>query len=205
MEIGRQIEEVANFVDTKSLQESSHYSAVKHNYSELEKEIENMTMLMETKLDAIMSEKYRQEQEIERLQDINEKTIDNLQQVKQRRNDAIAEETKTNEDLKRAQEKLAAADEALKQFRFEAASVQKQLESVPKLSQNKTLMYTISKLTLDETKKDNILKGFVINSVKDDVSTFTFNTEDPGVSSHFMTNYIWDLIAAGVSREWSSF
>ena len=35
MDIGQQIEEVANFVDTKSLQESSHVSAVKHNYAEV--------------------------------------------------------------------------------------------------------------------------------------------------------------------------
>ena len=66
-------------------------------------------------------------------------------------------------------------------------------------------MYSISKLTFDETKKDNIIKGFVINPAKDDVGTFTFNTQDPGVSSHFITNYIWDLIAAGASSEWNKF
>ena len=35
MDIGRQIEEVSKFVDTKSVQESSHVSAVKQNYAEV--------------------------------------------------------------------------------------------------------------------------------------------------------------------------
>ena len=38
MDIGRQIEEVSKFVDTKSVQESSHVSAVKQNYAEVNNE-----------------------------------------------------------------------------------------------------------------------------------------------------------------------
>ena len=75
--------------------------------------------------------------------------------------------------------------------------------NVPKLSQNKKLYYSISRLTFDKAAKPNQIKGFVVNPRKDDVNTFNFETGDEsGISSHFVTNYLWDLIAAGAAPEW---
>ena len=198
-----------------------------------------MALLFESKLDTILREKFKHEQQIERLLETYEKTNKQLQDAKMERNDALSKENQVNEDLKVAQENLSAVETALKNFETEVADVQKQLENVPKLSENKKLMYQISRLTFDVTKKDNIIKGFVINPIKEDVRTFSFNTKvslifttqvyyrndwsvvtcinhnfvvqkffvskDSGVSSHFITNYIWDLIAAGNNEKWNKF
>ena len=101
-----------------------------------------------------------------------------------------------------AEEKLKRANNALESFSIEAEMVSKKAANVPKLSQNKKMMYSISRLTLDTSAKEEEIKGFVVNPLKDDVNTFNFNTSDQGVSSHFITNYLWDLIAAGTSKEW---
>ena len=77
--------------------------------------------------------------------------------------------------------------------------------NVPKLTQTKRMLYSISRLTLDKSVKEDQIKGFVVNSLKSDVNPFSFNSNDEGVSSHFVTNYIWDLIAAGTSKGWSKF
>ena len=49
-----------------------------------------------------------------------------------------------------------------------------------------------------------IPQGFVVNPRKDDVNTFDFNYSDPGVSKQFVTNYLWDVIAAGVKPVWDN-
>jgi len=205
MEINGQIDEIVNFVDSKCLKDSSYLGPAQQNLTELEKELENLALLFESKLDTILREKFKHEQQIERLLETYEKTNKQLQDAKMERNDALSKENQVNEDLKVAQENLKAVETDLKTFETEVADVQKQLENVPKLSENKKLMYQISRLTFDVTKKDNIIKGFVINPIKEDVRTFSFNTKDSGVSSHFITNYIWDLIAAGNNEKWDKF
>ena len=173
---------------------------------QLEKELESMALQMENKLDAILGEKFKLEQEIERLQESLDKINEDFKKARMEKSEALAKEKILTEELKHAKDKLKEADEALDKFKNEAASVQKELENIPKLSESKTLMYKISRLTFDiNPKKENLLKGFVINPLKDDVNTFTFNTEDKAVSSHFITKYIWDLIAAGTHQEWSKF
>merc|ERR1712083_1239571 len=104
--------------------------------------------------------------------------------------------------LKASEAKLAELEEAILKYRDEAASVEKLVENIPKLSETRTLMYEISRLTFDVSKKEGIPKGFVVNPLKEDVNTFTFNKNDQGVSSHFITNHLWDIIGAGVSDQW---
>jgi hypothetical protein len=103
-----------------------------------------------------------------------------------------------------SEEKLQKVNDAFKNFKQEAEKVSEMAANVPKLSQNKKMMYSISRLTLDKSAKEEDIKGFVVNPLKDDVNTFNFNTSDQGMSSHFITNYLWDLIAAGTSKEWNT-
>ena len=76
--------------------------------------------------------------------------------------------------------------------------------NVPKLSQNKKLYYSVSRLTFDKSAKKNEVKGFVVNPRKDDVNTFNFTIGEEGVSPHFVTNYLWDVIGAGAAPEWDN-
>ena len=46
-----------------------------------------------------------------------------------------------------------------------------------------------------------MLKGFIINPIKNDVSTFKVDTEG-GKASQFQKQLIWDYIGAGVGKEW---
>lgn len=167
--------------------------------------MENLTLLMESKLDAIVEEKYKQEQEIEKLKEELERSSNELTKKKTEKAAKLARAKEINEQLRKTEARLAEVDEALKEFKSEAASVERMVENIPKLSQTKSLMYAISRLTFDDTKKENLIKGFVINPIKEDVSTFTFNTDNKDQSSHFITNYIWDMIGAGVSDEWRKF
>ena len=109
------------------------------------------------------------------------------------------------DEKKQAEESFERLENALIEIKREADRVSMEAANVRKLTQTKRMLYTISRLTLDKSAKEDQIKGFVVNSLKSDVNPFSFNSNDKGVSSHFVTNYIWDLIAAGTSKGWSKF
>lgn len=172
---------------------------------QLEKEVENMTLLMESKINMIQEEKYKIERDQERMVKEQKKVTDDLKQKKIEKAQALAKEEEIKRQLKATEAKLAEMEVEFLKYKDEAASVKKMVENIPKLSETRTLMYKISRLTFDVSKKEGVLKGFVVNPLKDDVNTFTFNKHDQGVSSHFITNHLWDIIGAGVSDQWNKF
>ena len=109
------------------------------------------------------------------------------------------------DEEKQAEESFERLEKALIKMNIEADRVSMEAANVRKLAQIKSMLYTISRMTLDKSAKEDQIKGFVINALKSDVNPFSFNANDKEVSSHFVTNYIWDLIAAGTSKEWSKF
>ena len=167
--------------------------------------MENITLLLESKRNKILEEKFKIDQNLERLVEKQEKIADDLRQKKLEKAEALVKQKEINEQLKVAEESLAEMEVAFQKFNDEAASVEKMAENIPKISETRILMYKISRLTFDVTKKEGLLKGFVVNPLKDDVNTFAFNKADKGVSSHFITNHLWDIIGTGVSDQWSQF
>lgn len=204
-EIRTQIGTIVDFINTEGRKEAACVDVVNQKIAELENEVENITLLLESKINMIQEEKYKIEQSQERLEDELKKVSDDLRQKKIEKSQALAKEEEVKRQLRATEEKLAEMEEAFLKYKDEAASVEKMVENIPKLSETRTLMYKISRLTFDVTKKEGVLKGFVVNPLKDDVNTFTFNKNDQGVSSHFITNHLWDIIGAGVSDQWSKF
>ena len=197
----RDIREIVNFVESTS-GESAAVQEVDKLKDELDQENERMALLMEEKLDAIQSKKFQIEQEIEKLVEEQERSNVALIQARERKSEAASKLQEKQEKLRLARMRLKEAEDELKKFDEEMKSVQKMADNIPKLKENKQMMYNISKLTFNETKSENIISGFVINPKKDDVNIFKFDTRDKTVSSHFITNYVWDMIAAGVSDDW---
>ena len=198
-----QISEIVNFVESRTDQSSIQETLQMRK--DLEQENERMTMMMEEKLDAIQRKKFQVEQEIEKLLEEQEKSNDMLSKVKEERALAMAKDKEADQRLKEAVNRLEKVKQEVEDFKAEMASIEKKAENIPKLKESKELMYKISKLTFDESKRENIIKGFIINPLKEDVSTFQFDTSDKNVSSHFITNYVWDKIGAGVSEEWNKY
>merc|ERR1711862_458213 len=139
---------------------------------------------------------------VEKMKDSRDEANQNLAIVEKSFVEAKQKHQLAEDQRNQSDQKLKKANDALENFKLEAEKVSKKAANVPKLSQNKKMMYSISRLTLDTSAKEEEIKGFVVNPLKDDVNTFNFNTSDQGVSSHFITNYLWDLIAAGTSKEW---
>lgn len=164
-----------------------------------------MTLLLESKINLIQEERYKLERDQERMVEAQKKVTEDLRQKKMEKAQALANEEEIKSQLKATEAKLAELEEALLKYKDEAASVEKMVENIPKLSETRTLMYKISRLTFDVSRKEGVLKGFVVNPRKDDVNTFTFNKNDQGVSTHFITNHLWDIIGSGVSDQWNKF
>ena len=137
---------------------------------QLEKEVENMTLLMESKINMIQEEKYKIERDQERMVKEQMKVTDDLKQKKIEKAQALAKEEEIKRQLKATEAKLAEMEVEFLKYKDEAASVKKLVENIPKLSETRTLMYKISRLTFDVSKKEGVLKGFVVNPLKDDVN-----------------------------------
>lgn len=204
-EIKSQIGEIVDFINTECRKEAACVDTVNQKVVELEKEVENMTLLLESKINLIQEERYKLERDQERMVEAQKKVTEDLRQKKMEKAQALANEEEIKSQLKATEAKLAELEEALLKYKDEAASVEKMVENIPKLSETRTLMYKISRLTFDVSRKEGVLKGFVVNPRKDDVNTFTFNKNDQGVSTHFITNHLWDIIGSGVSDQWNKF
>merc|ERR1712029_188206 len=109
----------------------------------------------------------------------------------------------SEEEKRRCLERLEKATSTLQGFKNEDLKVAELAADNPRLLHAKKLLYTVSRLTLDSKAKAGQVKGFVVNPRKDDVKVFDFSENDDQVSPFFITNYIWDLIAAGTDPSWT--
>ena len=113
--------------------------------------------------------------------------------------DSKAKLQAVRERKEEASQRLAEANKDLERCKEENENVKKMAENIPKLSQAKTLMYKISRMTLDPSK-EKYVSGFILN--KNNVKPFKFNVGDGEVSSNFVTNYLWEQIGAETKEEW---
>jgi len=203
-EVHEQIDEIVSHVDNTTNKQNKAMVDVTNAIGILEAEQENLTMFLENKLDQILATKFKLDKKLEKQKDERDLESQNLAILENRLAGAKEKETTAENDKKVSQEKVEAAKKALDDFKAEAEKVSEMAANVPKLSQNKKLYYSISRLTFDKSAKANEIKGFVVNPRKEDVNTFNFTTgeDGSGISSHFVTNYLWDLIAAGAAPEW---
>merc|ERR1719211_780399 len=109
----------------------------------------------------------------------------------------------SEEEKRRCLERLEKATSTLQGFKNEDLKVAELAADNPRLLHAKKLLYTVSRLTLDSKARPGQMKGFVVNPRKDDVKVFDFSEHDDQVSPFFITNYIWDLIAAGTDPSWT--
>lgn len=203
-EVHEQIDEIVSHVENTTNKQNKTMVDVNNAIGILETEQENLTVFLEEKLDQILSTKFKMDKKLEKQKDERDLESQNLAVLENRLAGAKEEEKAAENDKKASQEKVEAAKKALDDFKAEAEKVSEMAANVPKLSQNKKLYYSISRLTFDKAAKANEIKGFVVNARKQDVNTFNFTTgeDGAGISSHFVTNYLWDLIAAGAAPEW---
>lgn len=81
---------------------------------------------------------------------------------------------------------------------LEAAEVAKKF---PHLHARKNLFYHVSRIHWDKvSQNEHLIKGFAINPIKNDVSTFVLDQRELTDSRNH--NILWDYIGAGVSSEW---
>jgi len=204
MEINEEIAEIVKHVQTDTQADSKSIVEIQKAIVEIENERDNLGVFLEEKLNKILEAKFQLERKSEKLKDNRDEANQKLALAEGSLSEVKLQCQRAEDQQKMSEEKLQKVKDAFKNFKLEAEKVSEMAANVPKLSQNKKMMYSISRLTLDKTVKDDEIKGFVVNPLKDDVNTFNFNTSDQGMSSHFITNYLWDLIAAGTSKEWST-
>jgi len=202
MEVVEEVSEIVKHVNTDVGSDSQGIVEIQKAIDEIQNEEDNLGILLEEKLNLILEAKFSLDRKAEKLKDSRDEAHQNLAMAEKTLADSKHQYQLVEDQKSEAEEKLKRANNALESFSIEAEMVSKKAANVPKLSQNKKMMYSISRLTLDTSAKEEEIKGFVVNPLKDDVNTFNFNTSDQGVSSHFITNYLWDLIAAGTSKEW---
>jgi len=203
-EVREQLEEIVSHVDNTTNKQNKAEMDVAKAIGIMEMEQENLTVFLEEKLDQILATKFKLDKKLEKQKDERDLESQNLAVLQNRLAGAKEEETTAQNDKKVSQQKVEAAKKALDDFKAEAEKVREMAANVPKLTQNKKLYYSISRLTFDKSAKANEIKGFVVNPRKEDVNTFNFTVgeDGSGISSHFVTNYLWDLIAAGAAPEW---
>ena len=197
MDIERQIEEISKYVDMAS--EPICVTEVNQNMVKFNQDLEDVLNVLEAHSDDIDSRRNKQLQEIQKMNEQPAALDAEWKLVQADRNEATARQAEVIGQLKAAEEKLRQVEEEIINFKKETESALKMAENIPKLSQCKRLMYKISRLTFDKNR-ENTIRGFVVNTRADDVHSFKFNTENH--SPQFISNYVWDLIAAGTDDAW---
>eukprot|EP00092_Neocalanus_flemingeri_P026264 GFUD01028468.1.p1 GENE.GFUD01028468.1~~GFUD01028468.1.p1 ORF type:complete len:220 (-),score=82.92 GFUD01028468.1:95-715(-) len=203
MEINEEIAEIVKHVHTDAQADSKGIVEIQKAIIEIENEGDNLGLFIEEKLNKILEANFKLERKVEKIKDERDEANQKLALAEGTLLDSKHQCEIAENQKKVSEEKLQKIKDDDKNFKLEAEKVSEMAANVPKLSQNKKMMYSISRLTLDKAVKEDEIKGFVVNPLKDDVNTFNFNTSDQGMSSHFITNYLWDLIAAGTSKEWT--
>merc|ERR1712098_319261 len=204
MDVKDEISEIAKHVDQESQQESKAMEELLKVLSEVGVEKESLEMFLQEKLNEILETEFTLQRETEKYREKSDQASQKNSESEGSLFEIKLEYQQKQDEKKQAEESFERLEKALIEVKREAERVSIEAANVPKLAQTKRMQYTISRLTLDKSAKEDQIKGFVVNELKSDVNPFSFNANE-GVSSHFVTNYIWDLIAAGISKEWSKF
>jgi len=186
-----------------SLEACPHIQELKAVMDELESGRETLGVILNEKLDEILKEtmQVREDVDLWREKGAEEerekvKMEGEIQEMQQKK-------MVTEEEKRRCLERLERATSTLQGCKNEDLKVAELAADNPRLLHAKKLLYTVSRLTLDSKAKPGQVKGFVVNPRKDDVKVFDFSENDDQVSPFFITNYIWDLIAAGTDPSWT--
>jgi len=152
-------------------------------------------------LNLIQNHKYRLERKSESLRDERTSVKRELEEERRR---LVEANIQTEDNRKKKEAVLRSIEENQAELEATKAKMNQLMENIPRLSQLKSLHHSVSRLTFDRAAKPNEVKGFVMNPRKNDVSTFSFNYNDPNISSQFVRNHMWDVIAAGVNPLWDN-
>lgn len=75
---------------------------------------------------------------------------------------------------------------------------------VPALRAKKNVLYQVTRVCWDRvSKSQHLIEGFVLDQVKQDVSTFKIDRRDPE-NATFHQNLVWDFIGAGINPAWKN-
>merc|ERR1712059_216704 len=159
--------------------------------------------LLEEKLNQILQINFDMEKVSEKEKEDQDTVSQNL--LIEKNDLKVAEERKkvVEAKLKKSEELYQEEKQKYEEIKEEVAQSDVAVH-LPKLGKDLKVLYTISRLTLDKRAREGVVKGFVVNPQTDDVNTFNFDTSQHGISSHFVTNYLWDLVSAGIGEDWAS-
>ena len=195
MDVEKQIEELSKYQGRESLS----VRGVVENLQQFEEDLGEVVNVLESKVEDVDRRRAEHQRQIQNLTEKLEAVEIESKMVQKSRDEAKAREEEIRRQLRNAEERLQKVEEEFSILKSEANSALKNAENIPKLSQYKKLMYKISKMTFDQKKEDHI-KGFVVNTRLDDVHVFDFNTQNH--SAQFISNYVWDLIAGSADKAW---
>ena len=206
--IDTEIAEIAEHVDVIVESDNPHLDNIFKVLEELRLEDENLIMKENEQMDKIWKSSFDFSKEIEKLEDVKQSSISALTSANANESEAAQKHVETLGTLTAQEKRLSAIKVEIDKVKAESKEIHSRAENVPKLSQNKKLYYSLSRITLDKTVSDEEVKGFVVNPRKDDVHAFDFKLSDDqvmgqnGVSNYFVSNYLWDLIAAAADPKW---
>ena len=197
------VNEIVDYVSSLETADTPHIQELKAAMVELESEREILGVILNENLDEILKESMQicedKDSWAEKGAEVEREKVKveaEIQETEHRK--VFAEEEK-----QRCLERLERATRALQGCENEDLKVAELAAANPKLVHAKKLLYTVSRLTLDSKARPGQMKGFVVNPRKDDVKVFDFSEHDDQVSPFFITNYVWDLIAAGADPRWT--
>jgi len=206
--IQTEIAEIAEHVDVIVESDNPHLDNIFKVLEELRLEDENLIIKENEQMDNIWKRSFDISKEIEKLEDEKESSSRALASAKTKEFEATKKHDENLETLTAQENRLSAIKVEIDKVKAESSEIHSRAENVPKLSQNKKLYYSLSRITLDKTMSEEEVKGFVVNPRKDDVHVFDFKLSDDqvigqnGVSNYFVSNYLWDLIAAAADPKW---
>ena len=208
--VEKEISEIAEHVDVIVESDNLNLNNINKIIKEIELEEENLGIQENEQMDKILKRSFEISKNIENLEDKKEKINRALSSASEDL-EKSGEHDNALRSLKEHESRLAGLKFEIDKIKSESKEIQSVAENVPKLSQNKKLYYSLSRITLDKTVSDDSVKGFVVNPRKDDVHAFDFKLSDDdqvmgqgGVSNYFVSNYLWDLIAAASQQDWEN-
>ena len=209
--VEKEISEIAEHVDVIVESDNSNLNNLIKIIKEIELEEENLGIQENEQMDKIWKRSFEISKNIENLEDKKETINIALSSASEENLEKSGEHDNALRSLKEHESRLAGLKFEIDKIKSESKEIQSVAENVPKLSQNKKLYYSLSRITLDKTVSEDSVKGFVVNPRKDDVHAFDFKLSDDdqvmgqgGVSNYFVSNYLWDLIAAASQPDWEN-
>ena len=161
--IQTEIEEIAEHVDVIVESDNPHLDNIFKVLEELRLEDENLIIKENEQMDKIWKRSFDVSKEIEKLEDEKDSSSKALVLAKANESEAIKNHVETLETLTAQENRLSAIKVDIDKVKAESKEIHSRAENVPKLSQNKKLYYSLSRITLDKTVSDEEVKGFVVN------------------------------------------